>query len=106
MCINIFLPHGLFRVLILYLLVMSILEEQLYEKKINFFKTRLQTCGYRFYNIIQTRRKEVPKLHRQENNEILQQEVETKVLAATDQFINCLRGEHYSHEIPEYLAPE
>jgi hypothetical protein len=40
------------------------------------------------------------------NTEALQLEVESRVLGTTDNFINCLRGEHYSNEIPEYLAEE
>jgi len=36
---------------------MSLTEEQLYEKRINFYRERSQTCGYRFYDMIQTRTK-------------------------------------------------
>jgi len=74
----------------------SILEETHYEKKIGFFRDRLQTCGYRFYKMIQTRKKEAPRLLSQEANEELQQDVQNKVLHSTDDYINCLRGEHYS----------
>jgi len=42
---------------------MSILEEQRYERKLKFFRERVDTCGYRFYKMIQERKKEIPKLH-------------------------------------------
>ena len=35
----------------------SIIAEENYEKKIKFFSERLKTCGYRFYNIMQIRKK-------------------------------------------------
>lgn len=70
---------------------MSIAEEQRYERKLRFFKERLQTCGYRFHNLIQTRRKEIPRLAAN-SNEAVQQEVEARVLGTTDTFINCLAG--------------
>lgn len=40
----------------------------------------------------------------QESNESLQIEVQDKVLGAADTYINCLHGEHYSKDIPEYLT--
>jgi predicted SprT family Zn-dependent metalloprotease len=70
----------------------SILDENRYEKKIAFFRERLDTCGYRFYKMIQTRKKEAPKLLNQEENETLQQEVQHKILHSANEYINCLRG--------------
>lgn len=84
---------------------MSITEEQRYERKLRFFKERLQTCGYRFHNLIQTRRKEIPRLAAH-NTEAVQQEVESRVLSTTDAFINCLTGDHYASQVPDYLAEE
>lgn len=84
---------------------MSIAEEQRYERKIAFFRERLATCGYRFHNLIQTRRKEIPRLAA-DPSENTYQEVEHRVLGATDTFINCLAGEHYATEVPEYLTQE
>jgi hypothetical protein len=78
---------------------MSIAEEQRYERKLRFFKERLQTCGYRFHDLIQTRRKEIPRLAA-DNNEAVFQEVENRVLGTTDAFINCLTGNHYATEAP------
>ena len=40
----------------------SIAEEKEYESRIKFYSERLQTCGYRFYDMVQTRSREVPKL--------------------------------------------
>ena len=48
----------------------------------------------------------MPRLAAEPNSESLTLEVEARVLGRTDTFINCLRGEHYSTEIPEYLAQE
>lgn len=84
---------------------MSIADEQRYERKIAFFRERLATCGYRFHNLIQTRRKEIPRLAA-DPSENTHQEVEHRVLGATDTFINCLAGEHYATEVPEYLTQE
>lgn len=74
----------------------TITEEQAYERRIHFYSERLNTCGYRFYDMIQTRAKEVPRLRADYQNEALHQEVEQKVLGSADTFINCLRGEHHS----------
>lgn len=84
---------------------MSIADEQRYERKIAFFRQRLDTCAYRFHNLIQTRRKEIPRLAA-DPSEATHQEVEQRVLGATDTFINCLAGEHYATEVPEYLTQE
>ena len=40
----------------------TIAEEEQYQKRIDFYHERIQTCGYRFYDMIQTRGKEVPRL--------------------------------------------
>ena len=40
----------------------SIAEEKTYERRIAFYAERVRTCGYRFYDMIQTRAKEVPRL--------------------------------------------
>lgn len=84
---------------------MSLKEEDRYVRKTSFFKERLQTCGYRFYDMIQTRAKEVPRMLNNDEDTALIHEVREKVLGSSDRFINCLRGEHYSQEIPDYLFP-
>ena len=84
---------------------MSIKEEERYVRKLKFFTERLNTCGYRFYQMIQTRATEIPKIVDQDDNFDLKHEVREKVLGSSDRFINCLRGEHYSQDIPENLYP-
>ena len=84
----------------------TIAEEELYQSRINFYKERIQTCGYRFYDMIQTRAREVPRLAEDYANESTQQDVEEKVLSSADGWVNCLRGQHYSHEVPEYIKEE
>lgn len=56
--------------------------------------------------MIQTRRKEIPKLSTNYQDETIQQEVEQRVLRSADVYINCLTGQHYTTEIPEYLQTE
>lgn len=56
--------------------------------------------------MIQTRRKEITRLSTNYQDETAQQDVEQKVLKSANVFINCLAGEHYTTEIPEYLQPE
>ena len=75
---------------------MSVAEEQLFEKRINFYRERTQTCGYRFYDMIQTRTKEMAKLADHYDNEGAQIHAEDKTLGAVDTYINCLDGEYYS----------
>ena len=53
----------------------TIAEEQRYERKLKFFHERLQTCGYRFHNMVQTRRKEIPKLGASYKNQGIQSHV-------------------------------
>jgi len=84
------------------IIIMSVTEEQRYERKIRFFKERLQTCAYRFHNLIQTRRKEIPRLAAE--GESAYPEVEARVLGTTDTFINCLTGDHHATQIPDYLT--
>ena len=74
----------------------TIAEEEQYQKRIGFYHERIQTCGYRFYDMIQTRTKEVSKLNDSYEDEALQQEVQEKVLNSANKWINCLRGQHYS----------
>jgi hypothetical protein len=75
----------------------TIAEEESYQRRVEFYFARLQTCGYRFHDMIQTRAKLVPTLNGNYSNESLYQDVESKVLGSADQFINCLHGEHHSH---------
>jgi hypothetical protein len=56
--------------------------------------------------MVQTRAREVPRLATNYEDANLQQEVEEKVLGSADTFINCLHGEHYSRDIPDYLQEE
>ena len=84
----------------------TIAEEELYQKRIDFYKERIQTCGYRFYEKIQTRAKEVPRLTEDYSNEAIQQDVEEKVLSSADRWVNCLGGQHYSNDVPEYIQEE
>ncbi len=84
----------------------SIAEEKEYESRIKFYSERLQTCGYRFYDMVQTRSREVPKLLGSYKDEAAHIDVENKVLRSANVFINCLHGEHHSTEIPEYLTAE
>lgn len=42
--------------------MVSIAEEQEYEARIKFYTSRMDTCRYRFYDMIQTRRREIPRL--------------------------------------------
>ena len=80
-----------------------IAEEQLYEKRINFYRERMQTCGYRFFDMIQIRTKEMAKLAQNYDNEGTQQQVEDKVLGGVNTYINCLEGDHKSKDIPDYI---
>lgn len=72
--------------------MVSIADEQDYEKRIKFYSTRMETCGYRFYDMIQTRSREIPRLLNNYNDEATKVDVENKVLRSANVFINCLRG--------------
>jgi hypothetical protein len=41
----------------------TIEEEKKFEKKIAFFAERLNTCRYRFFNLMQDRKKAIPQLY-------------------------------------------
>lgn len=84
----------------------SINEEQLYEKRIAFYRDRTQTCGYRFYDMIQTRRKEMQRLAEHYDNEGAQQQAQAKVLGSVDTYVNCLNGNYNSKELPDYIQAE
>jgi hypothetical protein len=40
----------------------TIAETERFEDKSRFVAERIRTCGYRFYKLIQARKKEVPRL--------------------------------------------
>lgn len=53
----------------------TIEEEKKFEKRIAFFAERLNTCRYRFFNLIQDRKKAIPQLYNNFSDENVQQQV-------------------------------
>lgn len=84
----------------------SILEEEFYEKKIEFIAARNKVCQYRFYKMIQERKKYVPLLSERFDDPATFDDVESKLFSTVNIYINCLRGEFESEEIPDYLKTQ
>lgn len=81
----------------------TIQETEKFNAMNSFAAKRLETCMYRFYKIIQTRKAEVPKLVSGGADPIVQCKVQQKILTSVDEYVNCLRSKHRGGEIPEYL---
>jgi hypothetical protein len=72
----------------------TIAETQRFDDKTRFIAERIHTCRYRFYKLIQTRKKEIPRLQDSGHNEEVKNDVREKVLKSCDEYVNCLRSSH------------
>ena len=72
---------------------MSIAEQD-FNTKVEFMGDRINTCAYRFHQMLTTRRAHLKNVVASPNNEQVQNQAREKILGAADRYVNCLRNEY------------
>lgn len=71
---------------------MPIAAEEAFNRKVDFLGDRINTCMFRFHQMLTTRQDHLARMVQDPSNETVQEEARTCILGSADRYINCLRN--------------
>ena len=71
---------------------MSSIAEQDFNNKVEFMGDRINTCAYRFHQMLTTRRAHLKKMVDSPNDQEVKEQARSTVLSSADRYVNCLRN--------------